>query len=176
MTELTLLDALIILFVLAKLSRAHKAQMGESMHALIAISLLIALFLGMRITSQVRDLMTGFAEFMHTVPGFGSKLLIILAAWYLMRLLRTRLGSALESITPQTLQKPITFVSEGLRAALLAGFIIWLADAWIAPNNPETSKSVLFVRAGDTLIAGLFDRPESKNIEEHTDPDSFFIH
>lgn len=157
MTELTLLDALIILFILFKVSRAGQAALGNTLHSLIALSLLVALFLGLRLSAQMRDVLGGLAGFMETVPGIGSRLLIIIAAWYLMRLLRERLGQFLEKLTPQHLRRPLTYVAEALRATLLAALVLWIVDPWLAPSSPDSSRAVLAVRAGDAWVEGLFD-------------------
>lgn len=155
MQYLTLFDALVILFVLLRVARARGKSLGESLQKLIALTLLAALLLGLRVTSRVRDLLSGLAGFLESVPGLGSRLLIVVAAWYLMRLVRERLGGALESIAPQRWRTPIALFSEGLRALLLAALLIWLAEPWLGASGPGTARSVLAVRAADHWVATL---------------------
>jgi hypothetical protein len=158
MQHLTLLDALAILFILLRIARAGSKSLGESLQALVALTLLAALLFGLRVTDQVRELLSGLAGFMQSVPGLGSRMLIVVAAWYLMRLVRKRLGDALQSVTPERWHRRLTLFSEGLRALLLAALLIWLVEPWLAPSGPGTARSVLAVRAADRWIATLSDR------------------
>lgn len=160
MAELTLLDAAIVLFILFKVSRAGQAELGNVLHAVVALLLLIALLLGLRLNGQLRDVLGGLAGLMEAVPGIGSKLLVILAAWFAMRLVREKLGHFLESLTPQKARRPLTFFAEGLRTLLLVGFILWIVEPWLAPSGPGTSRAVLMVRTGDAWVARLL-RPSS---------------
>lgn len=175
MTELTLLDALIILFVLLRMTRIRQAELGESLHQLIALLLIVALFLGMRLGAQMRDLVSGVAGIFESVPGLGSRILIILLAWYLMRLIRTRLGHALESIIPIRAHRPITWVSETARALLLAGFIVWIIEPWLGDDAPNSSQAVKVIRAADQWIAERF-RPAPTPLIELPDDEGFFQH
>lgn len=152
MTELSLLDAIIILFLLFKVSRAGQLGLGNTLHSLIALSLLAALLLGLRLSSELRDLVGGLAGFADAVPGIGSRLLIIILAWYLMRLIRERLGELLESLTPERWRKPLTYLAEGLRAALLVGIVLWIVEPWLAPPASQPSQAVNMVRAADHWV------------------------
>jgi len=157
MTELSLLDAIIILFILFKVSRAGQASLGNTLHSLIALSLLVALFLGLRLSSQLREALGGLSGFAEAVPGLGSRVLIIVLAWYLMRMIRERLGQFLEDLTPQPWRRKLTYVAEGLRTALLAAFILWIVEPWLAPNESQPSHAVMMVRAGDAWVESLFE-------------------
>ncbi len=157
MLELTLLDALAILFVFFRLARSHDKALGDSLHNLIALSLIVALLMGLRLTSEIRDLLGDMAGFINTIPGFGSKLLIVILAWYLMRLLRKRAAYWIEEGVPDALHRPLTRWSETLRALLLVGLVTWLAEGWFAPSGPGSPMVVKAVRQGDAWIATLVD-------------------
>lgn len=161
MAELTLLDALIVLFILFKVSRAGQVELGNTLHGLIALLLLIALFLGLRVNGQVRDVLGGLAGFMDAVPGIGSKLLLILAAWFVMRTIRERLGHFLEGLTPQNARRPLTYFAEGLRTLLLVGFILWIVEPWLAPSGPGTSRAVFLVRSGDAWVNSMLSASQA---------------
>lgn len=152
MTHLSLLDALVLLFLAWRISRAGKLGLGNSLHGLIALILIVALFLGLRIAAGLRELLSDMAGFINTVPGLGSRLLIVLAAWYLMRLLRERLGEWLESLTPPSRRVGLARLSEALRAVLLCALLIWLIEGWLAPTGPDTGLAVSWVRAADVWV------------------------
>jgi len=156
MTGLSLLDAAALLFVLFRVGRAYRKSLGESLHGLIALLLLIALFLGFRMAREVRTLFGEAADLMQTIPGMGTKLLVIVGAWYAMRLLRTRSGDWIEKAMPRRLHRRLVPVSEGLRALLLIGLLAWLADGLF--SGPPQSAPLLIqgVRLGDAwLVQGL---------------------
>lgn len=154
-TGLSLVDAVALIFVGYRVARANARPLGESLHGLIALLLLVGLFLGFRMASEMRALVGEAANVMQAIPGFGTKLLVILAAWYLMRRLRTRSGFWIESAIPRRLHAKIVPVVEGLRAALMVGFIAWLAEDLFDQRSPATPWLVQRVRAGDAWIAGL---------------------
>lgn len=155
MTDLTLLDAAVLAFLVFSIVRARARALGDSLHDMIALLLLIALFMGFRMASEMRQVLSGIAETMRALPGLGSKLLIIVGAWYLMRLLRKRSGYWIGQIVPRHMHRIITPVSEGLRAALLAGFLVWLAEGWFDGPAHNTPKVVQAVRAGDARITSM---------------------
>ncbi|MCB1802108.1 MAG: hypothetical protein KDI82_10520 [Gammaproteobacteria bacterium] len=155
MTELTLLDAAVLAFFALSIVRARTRALGDSLHDMIALLLLIALFMGFRMASELRQVLGGIAEAMRAIPGLGSKLLIIVGAWYLMRLLRKRSGYWIEKTVPRHMHRKITPVSEGLRAALLAGFVVWLAEGWFDGPAHSPPKVVQAVRAGEARITGM---------------------
>lgn len=152
MTELTLLDAAVLAFVVFSFLHGRGRALGDSLHGLIVVLLLIGLFLGFRMASELRQVLSGLAETLRAIPGLGSKLLIIAAAWYLMRLLRRRSGHWIEKVVPQHLHTKITPFSEAVRAALLAAFVIWLAEGWFDETDPGVPKIVHAVRAGDARL------------------------
>jgi len=159
MLNLTLIDALVFLYVLATVVRARGRTLGESLHGLIALLLLIGLFIGLRMTGEIRQLLGGLAQSMQAVPGLGAKLLIIIGAWYLMRLLRKRSGYWIESAIPRRVHARLLPISEGLRALLLAGFVMWLAEGWF-DGPPQTTPIVVdAVRAGDAWLDSKLHGP-----------------
>ena len=151
MTELTLTDALVALFVLVRIVGARSRALGESLHGLIALLLLVALFLGFRMTREIRGLLNDLADMMQAVPGLGAKLLIIVAAWYLMRLIRRQSGRLIEAGIPSGWHARLLPLTEGLRAALLAGFVLWLSESWFDPGH-RAPLSVQGVRLGDAWV------------------------
>lgn len=163
MTDLTLIDAVVLLFVLFRIGRARNTTLGDSLHALIALLLIVALFLGFRMTNELRGLLSGVVDLMQGIPGLGSKLLIIIGAWYLMRLLRRRSGLWIEAAVPRQAHRRILPVIEGLRAALLAGFLVWLAEGWFDGPPQDTPLIVHGVRIGDAWVARM--------VSESTRPD-----
>lgn len=154
-TGLSLVDAVALVFVGYRVARANARPLGESLHGLIALLLLVGLFLGVRMASEMRALVGEAANVVRAIPGFGTKLLVILAAWYLMRRLRTRSGFWIELAIPRRLHAKIVPVVEGLRAALMVGSIAWLAEDLFDERSPATPWLVQRVRAGDASIAGL---------------------
>ncbi len=175
MTDLALIDAIILLFVLFRIGRAQRTTLGESLHALIALLLLVGLFLGFRMTSELRGLLNGVADLMQAIPGLGSKLLIILGAWYLLRLLRRRSGLWIEAAVPRKLHRRILPVIEGLRAALLAGFLVWLTEGWFDGPRQDTPLIVQGVRIGDAWVARMVNestRPDARQPGRGTAPAS----
>jgi hypothetical protein len=154
MTELTLLDAAVLVFIVFSVVRGRSRTLGDSLHGLIALLLVIGLFLSFRLASELRLVLGGLGETMRAIPGLGSKLLIIVAAWYLMRLLRRQSGLWIEKVVPSRLHGQITPISEGLRAALLAGFLVWLAEGLFEHAGPGLPKVVHAVRAGDAWLEG----------------------
>lgn len=147
--ELTLIDALIIIFILFKALKPAKVSLGSSIHGLIAVSLIIALILGLRLNAEMRDLLSGIANYMDVIPGLGSKLLIILASWYLMRLIRDRLGTWIEAAVPEQNLAPVTRYTEVIRSVLLISLILWIIEGFFDDNVPLSVQGVRYI---DSLI------------------------
>lgn len=155
MLDLTLPDALALLFVSFAVVRSRSRPLGDSLHSLIALLLVIALFMGLRMAGEMRQLLGGLAEAMRAISGLGSRLLVIIGAWYLLRLLRKRSGYWIERAIPGSMHRRITPFSEGLRAALLAGFVAWLAEGWYTNSRQDTPLIVHGVRIGDAWVARM---------------------
>lgn len=170
MLDLSLIDAIAILFIGFKISRAHSVSLGDSLHGLIAILLILSLLMGLQLASQLKGVLTGMAEFLQTIPGLGTKLLIAVGTWYLMRFIRTKLGYWLESVIPNESHKPITYSSETLRAAFLVVLVVWLFKGWF-PENPNESPAIVnLIRSGDTWIAENLKPEETKAPPTYTHP------
>ena len=152
MLDLTLIDAVAVLYVLYSIARARSRSLGDALHDLLALLLLIGLFLGFRAASEMRGVLNEAADMMRTVPGLGSKILIVVAAWYLLRLLRNRTGYWIEKALPTGSHRALLPLAEGLRALLLVGFIAWLAEGLFDPPPSPAPKIVEWVRAGDRLL------------------------
>ena len=148
MLNISLLDAIAVVFIAFRLLRANRRNLGNSLHSLISISLLGVLLLGFRIASQLRGALGRIADFMSTVPGLGSKVLIILLAWYLIHLLRKKIAYWLEAALPESSHKTVTFISELLRTLILIILIAWLTENWFSPNN-DAPLIIQWVRLGD---------------------------
>jgi len=170
MTDPSLIDAIVILFIAFKITRANSVSLGDSLHGLIAILLILSLLMGLQLASQLKGVLTGMAEFLQTIPGLGAKLLIAVGAWYLMRFIRTKLGYWLESVIPNKSHKPTTFGSEGFRALLLAVLVIWLFKGWFSDNPNESPTIVNLVRSGDAWFAENFKPAEAKAQPTYTHP------
>jgi hypothetical protein len=162
MTGLSLLDAAAVLFVLYRVGRANGRSLGESLHALIALLLLIALFLGFRMAREVRALLGETVDLLQTIPGLGSKVLIIVGAWYLTHLLRTRSGNWMERAVPRHLHRRLTPFSEGLRALLLVGFLAWLTSGLFSGPPQSTPLLVQGVRLGDAWMLEFLQQTPSE--------------
>lgn len=152
MLDLTLIDAAALLYVLYSVARARSRSLGDALHDLFALLLLIGLFLGFRAASEMRGVLSEIADMMRTVPGIGSKVLIVIAAWYLLRLLRKRTGYWIEQAVPNGSHRALLPLAEGLRALLLVGFIAWLAEGLFDPPPSPVPKIIEWVRAGDRLM------------------------
>lgn len=152
MLDLTLIDAAAVLYVLYSIARARRRSLGDALHDLLALLLLIGLFLGFRAASEMRGVLGELTDMMRTVPGLGSKVLIIIAAWYLLRLLRKRTGYWIEKAVPRGAHRTLLPFAEGLRAALLVGFIAWLTEGFFDPAPAPGPVIVDWVRAGDQLL------------------------
>jgi hypothetical protein len=150
--NLTLLDALIILFVLFKTFKPPSVSLGDSLHGLISILLIIALILGLKINNEMRGLVAGVADMMSIIPGLGSKLLVIIAAWYVMRLIRKKLGYWIEGIIPKIKHQPITRISEVIRAVLLVALLLWVFEGFFE-TDADTPIAVYGVRALDQWVS-----------------------
>ena len=74
MVGLSLLDAAALLFVVFRIVRARTRSLGESLHALIALLLLIGLFLGFRMTRELRAVLSEAADLLQAIPGLGTVL------------------------------------------------------------------------------------------------------
>ena len=145
-----MLDFLILIFLVLRVRAASRKKLGEALHALLSLMLLVGLFLGFRVTDEVRYLLNELADAVALASGLGWKLALLVAAWYAMRLLRKRAGYWLEAAMPEGWGKPVTLASEALRSLLLMGFLVWLAESWFAEGG-DAPYSVQCVR----LIAGL---------------------
>ncbi|NNJ92198.1 MAG: hypothetical protein HKP55_11020 [Gammaproteobacteria bacterium] len=150
--NLTLLDALIILFVLFKTFKPPSVSLGDSLHGLISIVLIIALILGLKLNTEMRGLVAGVADMMSIIPGLGSKLLVIIAAWYVMRLIRKKLGYWIEGIIPKTKHKAITRISEVIRSVLLVALLLWVFEGFFE-TSADTPVAVNGVRALDYWVS-----------------------
>ena len=137
MFGLTLPDAAAVLYLVWRVVHARKVGLGDSLHGLLTLVLLIALFLGFRITRELRELLGNLADAMQAIPGLGSKLGVIGGAWYLSRLLREQTAYWIERRVPAHLHRRTTALSEALRAGLLTGFIAWLAQGWYEPATSD---------------------------------------
>ena len=153
MLNITLLDAVVVLFVLWRLARGFRRPLGESLHDLIGLLLLLGLFFGFRMAGEIRALLAGTSAWLEIAPSLGAKLLMIVGAWYLLRLLRRRAGGWLEGVLPRRGHRPATIVSEGARALLLVGFLLWLVEGWFEPFGPGIPQSVQAVRLVDAYAA-----------------------
>ena len=91
-----MLDMLVAAYIGFRTLRAGGRELGRALHGLVSLSLLIALFRGLRLDARLRDLLKGIVAVADAAPGLGSGLLILLGAWYLMRLVRNHLGTILE--------------------------------------------------------------------------------
>lgn len=149
----SLLDAFALLFVVYRIARANGRPLGESLHTLLALMLVVGLFLGFRMTREVRAVLGEAVDLLQAIPGLGTKLLVIVGAWLLLRLLRRRSGEWLENAIPRRLQARILPVTEGVRAVLLAGLIAWLAEGFFDGPPQTAPKLVRGVRLGDAWIA-----------------------
>jgi hypothetical protein len=161
MLDLSLIDAGVLLFVAFSVLRGRSRRLGDSLHALIALLLIIGLFLGLRMNREIRDMLGGVAESLNAVPGLGSKLLVVIGAWYLMHLLRQQSGNLIGRAIPTGWHSRIRPLVDGTRAALLAGFLIWLVEGWIDAPPQNLPVAVQAVRAGDNWIRQQL-QPEPK--------------
>jgi hypothetical protein len=152
MLDLSLLDAAVLLYVLLLVARSGSRQLGESLHDLIALLLVVGLFLGFRMAREVRGLLSGVAELMQAIPGLGTRILIIVGAWYLMRLIRQQSASWIEQAVPGARRKGLTRISEGSRALLLAGFLVWLAEGLFDEPPATVPAAVTAVRTGEAWV------------------------
>ncbi len=150
-----LVDILLLLFVLWRVFRAGARKLGESLHDLISLLLLAALVMGLRIASELQALLTSVAGFFNAAQGVGLRILIVVAAWYLLHLLRRHLADWLESIAPSRLRPAMVRISEALRALLLGVLLIWLFEGWMEPSGPDTSLAVNLVRNLDVGLLRL---------------------
>ena len=66
MPEFALIDAAIVLFLLYRIGRARSAKLGDSLHSLGSLLLLIALFLGFRIAREMRGLVAGVVDLVRS--------------------------------------------------------------------------------------------------------------
>jgi hypothetical protein len=162
MTGHSLLDAAAGLFVLYRVGRANSRSLGESLHALIALLLLVALFLGFRMAREVRALLGEAADMLQAIPGLGSKVLVIVGAWFLMRLLRTRSGNWMEKTVPRRLHRRLTPLSEGLRALLLVGFLAWLTSGLFSGPPRSAPLLVQGVRLGEAWVLPFLQQTPSQ--------------
>lgn len=153
MLNITLLDALVVLFVLWRLARGLRRPLGESLHDLIGLLLLLGLFFGFRMAAEIRAVLAGTAAWLDIAPSLGAKLLMIVGAWYLLRLFRRRAGAWLEGILPRRSHRAGSVACEGLRALLLVGFLLWLFEGWFDPFGPDVPQSVQAVRLVDAYAA-----------------------
>lgn len=155
MTGLSVLDAAALLFVLYRIGRATGRSLGESLHSLIGLLLLIGLFLGFRMARELRLLLGEAADLLQALPGLGTKLLVIIGAWYLMRLLRTRSGDWIEHRVSRRFHRRLVPIAEGLRALLLVGFLAWLGEGLFG-EPPQTAPMLIQgARAGDAWVMQL---------------------
>jgi hypothetical protein len=153
MLDLALLDGLVILYVAWRLYRGTRRELGESLHDLVALALLLGLFFGFRMAAEIRVLLSGLADWMEVVPGLGSKLLLLVLAWLLFRLLRKRTGAWIQAAVPRKTHRPLAVATEGLRAVLLAGFVLWLVEGWFEPFGEQVPRSIAGVRLVDAHVA-----------------------
>lgn len=135
--------------------KSRQKPLGDSLHGLISLSLIAALLIGFRLASQTRELLTDISQALHTIPGLGSKLLIIVLAWYLMRLIRKRLGYWIEHSIPSRFHKQITVISEILRTLLLISLLIWIFEGWFADYGPDLPLSVQIIRQLDQAMSNI---------------------
>ena len=150
--NLTLLDALIILFVVFKTFKPNTVSLGDSLHGLISILLIIALILGLKLNSEMRGIVAGVTDMMSLIPGLGSKLLVIVVAWFLMKLIRKKLGYWIESMIPQNRHKSISRISEVTRAILLVALLLWVFEGFFEAGA-DTPVAVTGVRALDHWVS-----------------------
>jgi len=148
MLNISLFDAIALVFIVLRLLRAKRKNLGQSLHSLITISLLSALLLGFRVASQLRGALSSMADFMSAVPGLGSKLLIILLAWYLIHILRKKIAYWLEAALPKSSHKTVTLISELLRTLILIILIAWLTENWFGSQH-DAPVIVQWVRMAD---------------------------
>ena len=152
MLDLSLLDAAVLLYLVLLVGRAGSRRLGESLHDLIALVLIVGLFLGFRMAREIRSLLSDLAELMNAIPGLGSRILIIAGTWYLMRLVRQHSASWIEQAVPGTRRKGLTRISEGLRALLFTGFLVWLAEGLFDEPPATVPVAVTAVRTAEDWI------------------------
>jgi hypothetical protein len=157
MTGLGLIDAAALLFLAVRVGRASHRRLGESVHGMFAWLLLVGLALGFRLASELRQVLGTAADWLQAVPGLGTKLLIIVGAWYIMRLLRTRSGDWIQQAVPARLHGRLLPFTEAGRALLIIGLLAWLVEG-LFPDPPSPApylvELVRVIDRGLTRIVG----------------------
>lgn len=131
---------------------ASKRTLGDALHDLISLTLIIGLFIGFRLSGEVRALLGNLADAIAIIPGLGSRLLLIIIAWIIMRIIRKRVSYWIEDSLPQRTRQSATFYVEGFRALLFSAFILWLTDSWFSTDPAQAPLSVQAVRALESMV------------------------
>jgi hypothetical protein len=159
MPAVSLTDAVVLLFVAWLVIRAGRRTLGESLHDLIGLLLIIGLFLGFRLAREIRGLLADMAVTAELLPSLGTALLVVVAAWLLLRLVRRRSGAWIERLVPGKRRRPLTRMVELVRGLLLAGFLLWLVEGLYPRPPAPTPLAVNAVRAGDRWLHALTADP-----------------
>lgn len=128
-------DYLLAAYLLWGTWRGYRRRVGRELQALIKLLLLLAWLWGFGAFSWLRDLFDGAISQVPIPPGMLTSLLGLLAAFYLLYLLRNRLAGAIEARISRTKARASGALAGLLRTAagssfllLLFGQLPWLGD------------------------------------------------
>lgn len=130
MPALGLLDAFVIFFLWIKVKRAKKRSLGDSLHDLIALILIISLFWGFGLAASIRRLTYGVADNLNLLSGLGSRLLLIIAAWYVLHFFKHKMAYVIENMIPEQKHQRLSLMLAFLSGLLLSIFILWFFQSW----------------------------------------------
>ncbi len=145
MNKLALLDLVILVFVALRTIRARYRSVGDSLHGLIGLLLLLGLLMGARMDHWLKHALTNAADKLGLPPGLGLSLLLIVAVWLLMRVLRHNLAGWLQSLIPPRLAKAVTITSELCKALLVSVLMVTVLQ-WFYPQQGALPLVIIWIR------------------------------
>ena len=146
--SLHLIDLLVIAYLAWGLAKGLRRRVGRELGALIKLVLLLAWLWGFGAFQWLRDTLDGIAQAAPVSPGMIGSLLVLVATFYLLYLLKERMAGAVEAQLSKASARTWGGVCGLLRTAAWSAALLLLLEKlpWIGDNIAESLSGFLISR------------------------------
>ena len=146
--SLHLIDLLVIAYLAWGLFKGLRRRVGRELEALIKLALLLAWLWGFGAFAWLRDTLDGLARASPVSAGMVGSLLVLIATFYLLYLLKERLADAIEAQVSKTAARTWGGVCGLLRTAAWSAALLLILEKlpWIGDGIRESLTGFLLSR------------------------------